>query len=140
MDHIVGFTGSRKNPTREQRNWFVDMISEIIDIRPITEFHHGDCVGSDAFAHKIIAALQIPIIIHPPILGIYRAYMDGPMVTILEPKPYLERNRDIVDASDRMVALPSGPEELRSGTWSTIRYARETSAAINIGPYRKATK
>ena len=45
-------------------------------------------------------------------------------VKILDPRPYLARNRDIVDASDLMLACPAEQQEvLRSGTWATIRYA-----------------
>jgi hypothetical protein len=40
------------------------------------------------------------------------------------PKPPLDRNRDIVDAVDVLLVGPKGPEELRSGTWSCVRYAR----------------
>jgi len=43
-----------------------------------------------------------------------------------EPKPPLVRNRDIVDECDLLVACPgSDHEELRSGTWACIRYARK---------------
>lgn len=51
---------------------------------------------------------------------------------VLEPKPYLVRNKDIVNASEGMLAAPRGPEELRSGTWSTIRYARKCRKKVLI--------
>lgn len=42
-------------------------------------------------------------------------------------KPPLKRNYDIVDACDILLAAPRTlTEELRSGTWATIRYARKT--------------
>ena len=41
-------------------------------------------------------------------------------------KPYLERNRNIVDNTTMLVAFPNNNKELlKSGTWSTIRYAKK---------------
>jgi hypothetical protein len=44
-----------------------------------------------------------------------------------EPKVYAERNQDIVDASDVLLAAPEFPEKddksKRSGTWQTVRKA-----------------
>ena len=53
-------------------------------------------------------------------------------VTILQPLPPLVRNHEIVDVltgkEDRFIATPAEEAEiLRSGTWSTIRYARRRS-------------
>lgn len=50
-----------------------------------------------------------------------------------EPRPPLERNRDVVDASDVLLACPGGmAEEQRSGTWATIRYARKAGKPVVI--------
>ena len=38
-------------------------------------------------------------------------------------KPYLDRNLDIVLASDALAAAPDGPEKLRSRTGTTLRTA-----------------
>jgi hypothetical protein len=88
-----------------------------------TEFHHGDCVGADAQAH-LIANPYTTVIIHPPLADRLRAGCDPSYGSILTPKPYLERNHDIVDACDLLIAAPVGPEIQRSGTWATVRYAR----------------
>ena len=48
------------------------------------------------------------------------------------PKPYLDRNRDIVDACEVLLATPDGPERLRSGTWSTVRYARKIGKPVEV--------
>jgi hypothetical protein len=37
--------------------------------------------------------------------------------------PYLLRNRQICDEVDVLLAAPDGAERVRSGTWSTVRYA-----------------
>ena len=48
-------------------------------------------------------------------------------------KRYLERNRDIVDACDILIACPRTlKEELRSGTWATVRYARKVGKPVAI--------
>jgi len=88
------------------------------------EFHHGDCVGADAQAHEYARRdLKYKVVLHPPAEITHRAWCDGDKV--LKPKPYLARNKDIVLGTDLLVATPKETDEkLRSGTWSTIRFAR----------------
>ena len=105
------------------------------------EFHHGDCVGADSNAYNIIRHIipTCPIHIHPPEKEKTRAFCDGYSV-IHEPKPYIERDKDIVDAVDVLVATPRGSnEELRSGTWATIRYARKKGTVRVIIIYPDGT-
>jgi hypothetical protein len=84
--------------------------------------HHGDCVGADAAAHQIARDLGITVVVHPPVSNKKRAFCEGDQE--LPPKEYLVRNRDIVDASQVLVATPGGfQEKRRSGTWATVRYA-----------------
>lgn len=95
----------------------------------ITEVHHGDCVGSDEDFHHELSNTSINIFVHPPIKEDYRAFCKGH--TVLPPKDYLIRNRDIVNICDVLVGFPrSEQEEVRSGTWSTIRYARKVGKKI----------
>ena len=50
-----------------------------------------------------------------------------------EEKPYLDRNKDIVDETNILMACPNKAEEVqRSGTWSTVRYARKVGKAVLI--------
>lgn len=91
-----------------------------------SELHHGDCIGADYEAHALARSLVgegIHIVIHPPRVEKNRAFCEGD--EIRKPKTYLERNRDIVDASDILLAAPKGSEHeyFRSGTWHTVRYA-----------------
>src|SRR6185295_3683952 len=44
----------------------------------------------------------------------------------------LDRNHDIVDETQMLIAAPKGPEEQRSGTWATVRYARKLGRRIVI--------
>lgn len=117
----VGFTGTQHGMTYEQRRVVRDEITVLLP----AEADHGLCVGSDAEFHDLLRELSplTEIIGHPPTDTRKMAKRQCDRLWIA--KPYLVRNRDIVDASDRLIATPQGPEELRSGTWSTVRYARK---------------
>ena len=123
MKHI-GFTGTRSGMTEEQLVKMTLIFMEWIAKGPTT-LHHGDCVGADQQAHHMARIKGLTIIIHPPSDNRRRAFCDGDAET--EPKPYLVRNQDIVDECSFLIAAPkSAPEEQRSGTWATVRYARKT--------------
>lgn len=128
---IVGFTGSRQNPTKAQ---VAVLLARLQDPSyAVTEAHHGDCVGNDAFFHAAVRKCRpnARIVIHPPTEGAFRAYMDG--TCELPPASYLERNRAIVSSSDILWAFPNSMSEvLRSGTWSTIRYAAQAGKPVWI--------
>jgi predicted Rossmann fold nucleotide-binding protein DprA/Smf involved in DNA uptake len=48
-----------------------------------------------------------------------------------EAKPYLKRNKDIVRGTELLLAtLAEASEQHRSGTWSTVRFARKQGRAI----------
>jgi hypothetical protein len=69
--------------------------------------------------------------IHPPTNEKYRALKKSPFIN--DPRPYLDRNKDIVDASHMLIAIPNSPkEEERSGTWSTIRYAQKKGVPVML--------
>lgn len=121
----VGFTGSRGAPSELQREWLGMVFAGL----NIGRLHHGDCVDADALAHELCSGLSIPVLIHPPTVDRYRAFCDGPAVP---PKSYHARNRDIVDACQLLVALPNVPECTRSGTWSTVRYARSIGRDVLV--------
>jgi len=90
----------------------------------INVFRHGDCIGSDEQAHVIAVELSIQVTIHPPTDPTHRAYCSGNQNC--ESKEYLARNKDIVNNSGLLIATPGEfNEQRRSGTWSTIRYARK---------------
>lgn len=123
----VGFTGSRLGMNQLQ----ADIFRTFIIGHDVTEFHHGDCIGADADAHNIIQPYKIPIIIHPPIDTKFRANCKSSLSVFK--KGYLERNQDIVDQTDILIAVPEGFNELvRSGTWYTVRYARKCSKNVYI--------
>jgi len=124
---ILGFTGTRSSLTPWQKR----KMREIISHPSIELLHHGDCVGADAYAHKIALEAGKTIVIHPPTNPKYRAWCMGIDVLWLPEKPYLVRDKDIVMACDILLAVPKGPEVMRgSGTWATIRMARKAKKRI----------
>lgn len=123
----VGFTGTRAGMTKKQKYNLRHILAQLA----VEEFHHGDCVGADAEAHDIAEKLGCTIIIHPPIKSYNRAGKKSPF--ILPPKNYLDRNWNIVKGTETLIAAPKTEKEaLRSGTWSTVRYARKLKRNIII--------
>lgn len=128
----VGFTGTQHG-------------MKIVQLRALQQFMmqhfwewkdvaHGDCDGADEEFHLLCRELfpDLPIHIFPPEIDTHRAYCKGAKV-VHPPKPFLERNHDIVDSSDFMLAAPLTMREvLRSGTWATVRYARKKGRGIAI--------
>jgi hypothetical protein len=111
----VGFTGTREGMTDLQR----DALSAWLTRQGrVCEFHHG-------------AAL---IHAHPadvPQQGSAAAFiLSHKRHKVRKP---LSRNADILDACDVLIAAPKGKrEELRSGTWATIRGARKLGRRLVI--------
>lgn len=129
---VVGFTGTRHGMTTAQ----VLTVKHLIGTDySIVEVHHGDCVGADADCHQIAMSEGANLVVHPPVDNRLRAFCDkafeakakecGVTVEVLDPKPYHDRNRDIVDACDYLIATPQEvtPQD-KGGTWGTIGYAR----------------
>ena len=115
---IIGVTGSRNWASQHA----IDRLCDFLIENDVTEFHHGDCVGWDHIAWGFANAYGAKTVAHPPDIDTFRAFTKSNIV--LPPKPYLDRNKDIVNSVDFLIAAPDGPEKVRSGTWSTIRYAK----------------
>jgi hypothetical protein len=131
----IGFTGNRHGITQEQQF----QIIEILDKYDNLIVSHGDCIGSDTDFHNICINYKnthenkkIRIDIYPPDNPKLRAFNQGDL--IMDEKPYLQRNLDIIKNSLVLIACPidKNKEELRSGTWSTIRQARKQKLTIHI--------
>lgn len=123
----IGFTGTQKGMSVLQAAALIEFLGMGCD-----EFHHGCCIGADSEAHKIAKEMGIRIVLHPPI---NQSKQDLTLVgdEVRSPKDYLVRNHDIVDETDAMIAFPkSNVEELRSGTWATIRYAAKIGRRIDV--------
>jgi len=126
---FVGFTGTQHGMTEFQFLAFANLIGEL---RP-DQFHHGDCVGADAQAHNIVRGIlsECKIVLHLPDDPRKRAFCSGDRVR--RGLPHLVRNRNIVLFSDVLIAAPrTREEELRSGTWSMIRFARKVGRKSHL--------
>lgn len=129
---VIGFTGTREGMSKSQKKLFKESILIINEKERIDEFHHGDCIGADSEAHDLIREHlpDVKIVVHPPKESTLRAFRLG---IIRTPKPYLDRNKDIVNEIDLLIASPKELDEVkRSGTWSTIRYAKKNFKPVII--------
>lgn len=118
----------------ESRNGLSDaktaaLAQVLVSLEPLT-LHHGDCVGADARAHQIAEAAGWPTVTHPPLDESLRAFCRA--TETRHPMHYLVRNEDIVRESSQLVACPDGPEHDKSGTWSTVRYARRYQKPVTL--------
>jgi hypothetical protein len=128
----VGFTGTRDGMTFGQAVAFNGIVASTADM---TVFRHGCCLGADEQAARAVNLLN-------PSPTIFGHLSDVPAMTSQEavgycddtaqPERPLDRNKHIVDGCDILIACPKGPEELRSGTWSTVRYARKKGKQVVI--------
>ncbi len=125
----VGITGTRKGMSRIQRQTFIEWLDAFEG--QIEEFHHGDCKGVDVQAAEIVQDRigWDKIICHPPLATAHRAFFGGG--TLLKPRAYLKRNHDIVDCVDLLIGVTwEYKEQLRSGTWATVRYAYQMCTPV----------
>lgn len=128
----VGFTGTRKGMTLNQRLDLIEVLKKAWRVGELNLLHHGDCIGADSEAHDIAMTLDYEVHLHPPKDDRRRAFKND-WLMYTEPKEYHFRNRDIVDCCDLLIAAPdTAHERLRSGTWSTIRYARRIGKTVVI--------
>lgn len=119
----IGITATQKGVTQNQLNTLHIFLKFAQD----PSLGHGDCIGGDAQAHSLFKRIHPngKVKGFPPINPIKRSFCQFDEVQ--EPKEYLERNKDIVDWCDLLIALPKGDEEVRSGTWATIRYTKKVN-------------
>lgn len=105
----------------EKQKW--QFLRQMTNVSKITEFHHGDCIGADQQAALMAKDLGIRLICHAPENDSLRAHVVSDVYRV--PLPYLERNMEIVNECDLLLACPKETDEItRSGTWATLRYAR----------------
>lgn len=136
----IGFTGSRNGMSNRQKLVFTSEITDADDnnIGGITEFHHGDCKGADEWAHDLVFGItKAKIVVHPPKDPKDRAFVELHEDRVVAgdlSKDYLDRNHDIVNRCDVLLACPAQIAEVTrgSGTWATIRYAQKIGKPVVI--------
>lgn len=123
----IGFTSSRHGLSHEQiavlRNYLI--FQACPSSGELLWCHHGDCVGGDATFHELVRALkpQARIMVHPPLIKKWQAHCVGDLWEA--DKSYADRNHDIVESTQLLLACPLEMVETNyGGTWMTIRYAR----------------
>lgn len=122
---ILGFTGTRHEPAKEQ----LDFINR--NVSGADELHHGCCVGSDAAARQAAITNGVDHVGHPPTDERLMISRD-PSECWLPAKPYHDRNRDIVDVCDVLIATPDGSRRPHSGTWYTVGYAEKIGRPVVV--------
>lgn len=125
---IVAFTGTRKGMTRAQKVTFERTLLAL----GAEKLVHGDCLGADQDAHEIAGLNWIPVHLRPCDIETQRGYAVGAKKIFPTERP-LVRNHRIVDDGDVLIAAPSGFKHvLRSGTWTTVRYATRAGKRVTI--------
>lgn len=133
---VVGFTGTRRGLTVEQRIALRHAFSNIErGVLGDVTLVHGGCVGADAEAHEEALDHCFAIEIYPSdIPSMYAKELAYDAMVVHEPRPPLVRNRLIVERCTYLIACPGEPvEQLRSGTWATVRYARAAGKRVWLG-------
>ena len=129
---IIGFTGTSTAltlPQLERLTSLLEALKHRIN-EPVTGLH-GDCVGADACFDAICEQLCIPRTCYPCTISGMRAGTSARQ--LLEPQAPLVRNRMIAAECSILIACPKESDEVvRSGTWSTVRYARRAKKPIVI--------
>lgn len=123
----IGFTGSSSPLPKLQTETLSKVLLKYTKNKRC-ELHNGCCIEGDETCRDLFIehAPDMPIVYHPP-ENEYKMFKfklrKGDQKR--KPLPYLKRNLAIVSESHFLIATPkSVAEELRSGTWSAIRYAR----------------
>jgi len=126
----LAITGTRKGLTEAQFNRVKELI--IMEGDMYSHLHEGDCIGVDDEVTQMFQNIrpEITIVCHPPENSRCRAF--GVYNEIKDERPYIMRDKDMVDASFIVWACPAGEEITRSGTWTTVRYARNQGKLITI--------
>lgn len=123
----VGFTGTRHGMT----DWQAEVLEHLLISGGYKWLHHGDCVGADRGAHEIARHLGLLVKAHPPIATRLRAFCTADICA--KPRPYLERDQNIVDETEALIATPKTAQpQLGSGTWATINMARSAGKQVTI--------
>lgn len=128
----VGATATRRGLTSHQQAGIYRWL--LSDHRHISRLHHGMCVGGDEEFNDMAREIGIWTVGHPPEDN--RFLMKGFVDEVLEPKPYLARDKDIVAEVSTLFVAPFQDEEPASyrgsGTWATYGYAKASKLRVVI--------
>jgi hypothetical protein len=124
----VGVTGTREGSNDTQLAAVIEFMESL---GPGHELHHGDCLGVDIEVATVAKSLGWKTVCHPPISDYLRAYHESD--EFLEPKGYLQRDRQIVDTTEILIVVPLHNEwQPKGGTWYTHDYAVKKGKPVHI--------
>jgi predicted Rossmann fold nucleotide-binding protein DprA/Smf involved in DNA uptake len=138
---IIGFTGTRSGMTDPQ---YVEVTKQLMKLHPDTLLN-GGAVGADeqlicwivANRTTLDTASSVKVEIYPASVSrerYWNRYLHQRLIeTIWRVQEPLTRNRAIAEQCDRLIAAPASyREELRSGTWATVRYAKKAEKPVTV--------
>lgn len=138
MSDVIAFTGTRRGLSRSQYQALVEVLSAF----PGAPVHNGAAHGADRECLAALTKLGPRNVHYWPSNESQREYAfrwgtdfeRHPLGAKFNPMlPPLDRNRRMVEAATVVVACPQGyAEELRSGTWATVRHARRLGRRLVI--------
>jgi len=131
---VVGFTGTQEGMTVLQYKRVNSKLHELAG-ENFALAVHGDCIGADAQFGRLAGQHGYIVRVRPGSdhNGHTPKRAHGLYDEAYPPEPYLTRNKKIVDDCDLLLACPkSSEEELRSGTWATVRYAQQMKKPVQI--------
>jgi hypothetical protein len=122
---VVVFTGTKKGMTPAQ----FERVGFVLRALNPTMRRHGCCAGADQEFHFISSH---PTYMHPSREDqLTWAEFARRVNDVVHPipkhsSPEIRRNHIMVDRSQALIAAPASMKEVRrSGTWATVRYARD---------------
>jgi hypothetical protein len=135
---VIGFTGTRQlNLVSRERLDKLDELVHSLCKSGATDSHepgatglHGCADGADQYFHNVCLKYGVPVY-GRPCRFVSDTSQYARMYPVEEP---LSRNRKIVEDCAILIAMPIDPEneELRSGTWATIRYCRKAKKQLIV--------
>lgn len=134
----ISFTGTREGMTKPQLEKVNYLLRDIWRDGYYHAWHDGDCIGSDSEAHGLVEAIRkeygdikVSMIGHPATT--HERYHANNKFDIYWPrKGPVDRDKDMVVQGDVLIGTPKGKEAVRSGTWTTIRFARKLLVPLFI--------
>ena len=100
---------------------------------------HGGCIGADTDFDDMAADFNIVTEVYPTVLKsdhLARWYLlrnTSSRIVVHLPLPPLVRNKILAQRCKVLIATPKEDyERIRSGTWATVRYAREAHKRIYL--------
>jgi hypothetical protein len=136
MGKKVGFTGTSKGASPTQLAELEEKLKALF-AEGFDELHHGLCIGADEQCAIIAKKIGFRVVAHPglpkdPTNMKYRSDF-AENDEMREAKPFIARDQEIVNEVERMLATPlTRAEVVRSGTWTTVRYARKIGRVTDL--------